>query len=92
MLTDLDAEIRLYTQDCCVQNHSLTTNHSRWDQYAASFRKSLTAYLDSLRNGTPPPVSGMDGLAELQFEAALRRSAALKRPVDIQNEFPLDVC
>jgi predicted dehydrogenase len=71
--------------------HTLIGNHSRWDQYKASFEKSLDAYLDSIRQGQSPPVPGLAGLEELQFEAALRRSIAEGRPVDVQGEFPLQV-
>ena len=67
-------------------------NHSRWDQYRASFEKSLVAYLDSIRQATPPLVSGLAGLEELQFEAALRRSIAQRRPVNVQDEFPVTSC
>ena len=34
-----------------------------------------------------PPVPGMAGLQELQFEAALKRSIAQGRPVDVAREF-----
>jgi hypothetical protein len=34
-------------------------------------------------------VPGLAGLEELQFEAALRRSIAEGRPVEVQEEFPL---
>lgn len=71
------------------ETHSLARHTSRWDQYAASFGKSLDAYLDSLRNSRPPPVPGIDGLRELQTEAALKRSIAQRRPVMVQEEFPL---
>ena len=71
------------------ETRALIGNHSRWDQYQASFGKSLAAYLDSIRGITPPPVPGIAGLVELQFEAAIRRSVAQKRPVDVQQEFPL---
>jgi hypothetical protein len=49
----------------------------------------LAAYLDTIRRNEPPPVPGMAGLEELQFEVALRRSIEQKRPVDVQGEFPL---
>ncbi len=65
-------------------------DHSRWDHYRNSFKKALTAYLDSLRNNTPPPVPGIEGLRELQFEAALKRSIKENRPVDTQKEFPIE--
>ncbi|MCB9156059.1 MAG: Gfo/Idh/MocA family oxidoreductase [Caldilineaceae bacterium] len=67
--------------------HALSRNVSRWDQYRASFGKSINAYLESLRQGGPPPVPGMAGLQELQFEAALKRSIAQGRPVDVAREF-----
>lgn len=69
---------------------SLTRDKSRWDQYRASFGKALDAYLTSVRKGDEPPVPGMAGLQELQFEAALKRSIRLRRPVRVQDEFPLD--
>ncbi len=68
---------------------SITRNTSRWDQYRASFGKAIGAYLESLRRGEAAPVPGLAGLAELQFEAALRRSVRLGRPVDVAREFPL---
>jgi hypothetical protein len=36
-------------------------------------------------------VPGLAGLEELQFEAALRRSIAQKRPVEVQQEFALEL-
>jgi predicted dehydrogenase len=68
---------------------SVTRNTSRWDQYRASFGKSIAAYLESLRRGEPAPVSGQAGLEELRFEAALRRSVRLGRAVQVQQEFPI---
>jgi predicted dehydrogenase len=70
--------------------YSLTRQTSQWDQYGHSFEASLGAYLDAIRAGGEPPVPGQAGLLELQFEAALRRSIRLGRPVDVQAEFPLD--
>ena len=89
-MRDLDGTLEIL--DGSSQLHeslSMVRHTARWDQYADSFKKSLGAYLDSLRNGEPPPVSGLDGLRELQVEAALRRSIAQKRPVTVQQEFPL---
>jgi len=71
------------------QRIALPRDRSRWDQYAASFEKSLAAWLDSVRHDQPPPVPGIDGLRELQFEAGLRRSAREQRPVELAAEFPL---
>jgi len=70
--------------------HTIPMNFSRWDQYKATFSKAINAYIASVRTGTPPPVPGVAGLVELQFEAALRRSAALRRPVSLAAEFPID--
>ncbi|MBA4386713.1 MAG: hypothetical protein C0404_01960 [Verrucomicrobia bacterium] len=90
--SDLDEAVEIHENASRYgERHALIGNHSRWDQYKASFEKSLAAYLDSIRNNRPPPIPGMAGLEELQFEAALRRSIAQRRPVDVQKEFPLDV-
>jgi predicted dehydrogenase len=72
------------------QVHRLSRDVSRWDQYTASFGKSVDAYLDSILAGDPPPVPGIAGLRELQFEAAIRRSIAQTRPVCPDAEFPID--
>jgi predicted dehydrogenase len=89
--SDLDAAVDVYDAESRYkESHTLIGNHSRWDQYKDSFKKSLAAYLDSIRRNDSPPVPGLAGLEELQFEAALRRSIAQKRPVDVQEEFPLN--
>jgi predicted dehydrogenase len=88
---DLDGPLEVHVPGSrYAETHALIGHHSRWDQYQASFEKSLAAYLASIRNGEPPPVPGMAGLEELQFEAALRRSVREQRPVDVAREFPLD--
>jgi predicted dehydrogenase len=90
-LNDLDGPLEVLDNERrYVEAHALIGNHSRWDQYKASFEKSLAAYLDSIRQGRAPPVPGRAGLEELQFEAALRRSIAEGRPVEVQEEFPLE--
>ena len=68
---------------------SISRDHSRWDQYGRSFKKSITAYLTTLREGTPPPVPGIAGLQELQVEAGIKRSIEQSRPVVLAEEFPL---
>ncbi|MBN2450041.1 MAG: Gfo/Idh/MocA family oxidoreductase [Lentisphaeria bacterium] len=88
----LDGDLEVFDYAAAVKRHevhALTRNTSRWDQYKASFGKSIRAYLQSLREGTPPPVPGLAGLEELQFEAALRRSARQGRQVNVEAEFPL---
>ena len=69
--------------------HALPRDVSRWDQYRASFGKSVDAYLASMRAGTPPPVPGVAGVRELQFEAGIKRSLAKGRPVELGEELPL---
>jgi len=75
------------------QLERITVPHgrSRWDQYGDTFKKSIMAYLATVRDGTPPPILGIDGLQELQFEAGLRRSAAEGRPVNLSEDLPLEV-
>lgn len=68
----------------------LSRQTSRWDQYGASFEKSLGAYLRSVRMAAPPPVPGITGLRELQVEAAMRRSVRERRVITLRDEFPLD--
>jgi predicted dehydrogenase len=69
--------------------HALPRDVSRWDQYRASFGKSVDAYLASIRAGTPPPVPGVAGVRELQFEAGIKRSLAEGRPIYLAEELPL---
>jgi predicted dehydrogenase len=89
-LRDLDGDMEVLDYaGSTYETLALTRQTSRWEQYDRSFDKSIEAYLESIRNGTPPPVPGMAGLQELQFEAALKRSVQLNRPVKVQDEFPL---
>jgi predicted dehydrogenase len=86
----LDGDLEVL--DYATKRHeilSITRNTSRWDQYRASFGKAIGAYLDSVRRGEGAPVPGRAGLAELQFEAALRRSVRLGRAVQVSQEFPV---
>ncbi len=69
--------------------YDLPRDVSRWDQYRASFGSSVNAYLESIRAGDPPPVPGLAGLRELQFEAGIKRSIALGAPVVLDEVFPL---
>lgn len=88
---DLDGPMDIFDNASrYAETHTLIGNHSRWDQYKSSFEKSVAAYLASIRSGESPPVPGIAGLEELQFEVALRRSVAEGRPVNVQEEFPLD--
>jgi predicted dehydrogenase len=88
--SDLDGPLDIYDNTRRYrETHALIGNFARWAQYAASFEKSLAAYLDSIEAGAPPPIPGSAGLEELQFEAALRRSITRRCPVDVQKEFPV---
>ncbi|HVS53544.1 MAG TPA: Gfo/Idh/MocA family oxidoreductase [Opitutaceae bacterium] len=91
-LRDLDGTLEIL--DGAQSHHetiSFARDASRWASYDASFRKAVGAYLQSLRDGAPPPVPGIDGLRELQVEAALRRSVRERRPVKLAEEFPLEI-
>ncbi len=83
---DLDSEMSVYeTGKEYRETYRLLGQSSRWNQYHASFAKAVEAYLDAIDKGQTPPVTGADGLRELQFEAALRRSAARGCPVEIAS-------
>jgi predicted dehydrogenase len=89
-LRDLDGTLEILDGATNVhESISLVRHNSRWDQYSASFRKAVGAYIQSLRENHPPPVPGIDGLRELQVEAAIKRSIAERRPVRVQEEFAL---
>jgi predicted dehydrogenase len=90
-MRDLDGDLKVLDyRNACHITHALSRDGSRWDQYQASFGKSIAAYLDSLRSGTPAPVPGVAGLRELQFEAALKRSIHQARPVALEQDFPIN--
>jgi predicted dehydrogenase len=89
-LRDLDGPLEIL--DGSKRLHEMNTlvfDGSRWAQYSKSFEQAVGAYLQSLRDGRPPPVPGMAGLRELQFEAALKRSIATGKRVDVRAEFPV---
>jgi predicted dehydrogenase len=84
---DGDLEILDYKKSV-HENYSICRQWSRWDHYKNSFGKSANAYLDSIEAGNPPPVPGLAGLQELQFEAALRKSVRTGAPVVPETDFP----
>jgi len=89
-MRDIDGDLEvLDTTKRTQERYSMVRDASRWDHYGASFRKAIPAYLESIRKNTQPPVSGLDGLRELQVEAALKRSVMEKRAVQVQKELPL---
>lgn len=90
--SDLDATLSIqFNESPYVETYSLAPFTNRSVQYNASFGKALDAYFETIRSNQVPPVPGMAGLEELQFEAALRRSAKEERPVDVKKEFALDL-
>ncbi len=89
-LRGLDGDLEVL--DSSTHHHeqfSITRNTSRWDQYRASFGKSIDAYLDSVLAGKAPPIPGKAGLLELQVEAAMRRSIREDRAVHLKKEFTI---
>lgn len=91
-MRDLDGDLELidYANERHI-THALSRNVSRWDQYRASFGKAINAYLATVREGAPPPVPGLAGLQELQFEAALKRSIAQGIPIHLADTFPIQI-
>ena len=54
--------------------------HAR-DNFDLSFDRHMRAFVDAIAAGNEPPVTGMDGLRELQIEAAIVESAASGKSV-----------
>jgi predicted dehydrogenase len=89
-LRDLDGTVEVFdAAGNRYETFDLGRDTSRWDQYDKSFAASLTAYLDSVRAGAPPPVPGIDGLRELQVEVGIKKSIAERRSVNLAAEFPI---
>lgn len=89
-LRDLDGDIEILDGTAgTTEVISLGRDTSRWQSYNDSFEAAVGAYLETLRAGLPPPVSGLDGLRELQFEAALKQSIQDQRPVNLDSAFPI---
>ncbi len=90
-LQDLDGEMTVMDgHGLEVETYRISGDRSRWNQYNNSFKKSVQAYLQTVRSSQQPPVPGVFGLLELQVEAALKRSIAAGRPVKLAEEFPLN--
>ena len=51
--------------------------------YAASFRSEVQHYVSSIKNSTPTLFNGEEGLKQVQFAAAVQRSAEEERVIDI---------
>jgi len=90
-MRDLDGEMEVINyRTGRHERHNLTFDISRWDQYRASFGKAINAYLDSVRDGAPPPIPGVAGLQELQFEAGIKRAIASAATVELEEAFRLE--
>ena len=90
-MRDLDGEMEVIDYRTRRQErHNLPYDVSRWDQYRASFGKAINAYLDSVRDGDPPPIPGLAGLQELQFEAGIKRAIGTGATVDLGEEFAIE--
>ena len=89
-MQDLDGDLEIMdSRRPDHERYGIARGRSRWDQYTASFGKSIAAYLDSIRRGQPPLIPGRAGLLELQVEAGFKRSIAQGRPVRLAEAFPL---
>lgn len=53
------------------------------ERYADSYVAEMQAFIDAIRNATPPPVSGADGRAAAAIALAAQRSYEEHRPVQI---------
>jgi len=60
----------------------------RWDQYRASFAASLDAYFVAVAAGSPAPVRGADGVAQLRLEAGIRLSAETGTAIVLDEALP----
>jgi len=81
-MQDLDGEMTVMdAHGLEVQSYRIASDRSRWNQYNDSFKKSLQAYVHTVRKGKPPPVLGRFGLLELQVEAAIKRSIRARAPI-----------
>lgn len=88
----LDGDMELLDNAGSVHEiFAISRNWSRWDHYKNSFGKAVNAYLDTVAAGGPPPVPGLAGLRELQFEAAMRKSIRTGMPIELDADFPCDV-
>jgi len=89
-MQDLDGEMTVMdSRGLDVQSYRITADRSRWNQYHDSFRKSLEAYIATVRANQPPPVAGRFGLLELQVEAGIKRSIRMGKPVVLSEDFPI---
>jgi myo-inositol 2-dehydrogenase / D-chiro-inositol 1-dehydrogenase len=53
------------------------------ERYSVSYQREWAAFVDAVRRGTTPPVTGSDGRAPLVIGLAARRSLRERRPVRV---------
>jgi len=53
------------------------------ERYTESYLREMQAFVDSLRSGTPVPVTGHDGLIAVRIALAAAKSAKENRPVEV---------
>ncbi len=59
--------------------------HFFLERYRDAFVAELQAFVDCIRNDSPPPVSGLDGLRPVQIGLAAKKSLAENRPVPVRE-------
>jgi myo-inositol 2-dehydrogenase / D-chiro-inositol 1-dehydrogenase len=57
-----------------------------WDRFAPAYRKELTAFVRTVRTGSPSPCSLAEARAALAVALAAERSRAERRPVSIAED------
>ncbi len=72
-------------------SHSALPLNFFMDRYTESYRREMQAFVDSIRNKTPVPVTAFDCLMAVTMGIAARRSVEENRPVrlaEIIEEYP----
>lgn len=59
--------------------------HFFLDRYAQAYKTEMLEYINSLKNGNPIPVGGLDGMSSLKIGLAAIKSIQEKRPVRIDE-------
>jgi myo-inositol 2-dehydrogenase / D-chiro-inositol 1-dehydrogenase len=65
--------------------HASLPLHFFMERYTESYVREVKAFVDSVRNDAPLPVSGEDGLKSMLIAIAARKSALENRPVKISE-------
>ena len=62
---------------------TVATMHSDQELFGAAYVAELAAFIQAVRTGTPPPVTGHDARAALAIALAAAESAACGQPVRV---------